>query len=79
MVLVSSAQEYEGDRNEVGERHGHGRARLPNGDTYEGSYQHGKRHGQVRTGGVSGCLSLVDILWVSIKFRNDMNYVTNVF
>ncbi|XP_029794776.1 radial spoke head 1 homolog [Suricata suricatta] len=38
--------EYEGDRNEAGERHGHGRARLPNGDTYEGSYQHGKRHGQ---------------------------------
>ncbi|XP_036099666.1 radial spoke head 1 homolog isoform X1 [Molossus molossus] len=38
--------EYEGDRNEAGERHGHGRARLPNGDTYEGSYEHGKRHGQ---------------------------------
>ncbi|GAB5576232.1 radial spoke head 1 homolog isoform X1 [Prionailurus iriomotensis] len=42
--------EYDGERNEAGERHGHGRARLPNGDTYEGSYQHGKRHGQVRTG-----------------------------
>ncbi|XP_016076845.1 PREDICTED: radial spoke head 1 homolog [Miniopterus natalensis] len=38
--------EYEGDRNEAGERHGHGKARLPNGDTYEGSYEHGKRHGQ---------------------------------
>ncbi|XP_060496519.1 radial spoke head 1 homolog isoform X1 [Panthera onca] len=38
--------EYDGERNEAGERHGHGRARLPNGDTYEGSYQHGKRHGQ---------------------------------
>ncbi|XP_054432221.1 radial spoke head 1 homolog isoform X1 [Pteronotus mesoamericanus] len=38
--------EYEGERNEAGERHGHGRARLPNGDTYEGSYEHGKRHGQ---------------------------------
>ncbi|XP_027437970.1 radial spoke head 1 homolog isoform X12 [Zalophus californianus] len=38
--------EYEGERNEVGERHGHGKARLPNGDTYEGSYEHGKRHGQ---------------------------------
>lgn len=46
-------QEYEGDRNEAGERHGYGKARLPNGDTYEGSYEHGKRHGQVRraTGG----------------------------
>ncbi|XP_037000486.2 radial spoke head 1 homolog [Artibeus jamaicensis] len=38
--------EYEGERNEAGERHGHGRARLPNGDVYEGSYEHGKRHGQ---------------------------------
>ncbi|XP_073743125.1 radial spoke head 1 homolog isoform X1 [Callorhinus ursinus] len=38
--------EYEGERNEVGERHGHGKARLPNGDTYEGNYEHGKRHGQ---------------------------------
>nr|XP_010964839.1 radial spoke head 1 homolog isoform X2 [Camelus bactrianus] len=38
--------EYEGDRNEMGERHGHGKARLPNGDAYEGNYEHGKRHGQ---------------------------------
>ncbi|XP_036898924.1 radial spoke head 1 homolog [Sturnira hondurensis] len=38
--------EYEGERNEAGERHGHGRARLPNGDVYEGSYENGKRHGQ---------------------------------
>ncbi|XP_055975564.1 radial spoke head 1 homolog [Sorex fumeus] len=38
--------EYEGARNESGERHGHGKARLPNGDTYEGSYEFGKRHGQ---------------------------------
>ncbi|KAM5336755.1 radial spoke head 1 homolog [Glossophaga mutica] len=38
--------EYEGERNDAGERHGHGRARLPNGDVYEGNYEHGKRHGQ---------------------------------
>nr|AAZ75690.1 TSGA2 [Mus spretus] len=38
--------EYEGERNEVGERHGHGKARLPNGDIYEGNYEFGKRHGQ---------------------------------
>ncbi|EHH16946.1 Testis-specific gene A2 protein [Macaca mulatta] len=38
--------EYEGARNEAGERHGRGKARLPNGDTYEGSYEFGKRHGQ---------------------------------
>uniref|UniRef100_A0A673T5H1 Radial spoke head 1 homolog n=1 Tax=Suricata suricatta TaxID=37032 RepID=A0A673T5H1_SURSU len=71
--------EYEGDRNEAGERHGHGRARLPNGDTYEGSYQHGKRHGQVRTGDVRGQFSIANPPSGSIKVRNDMNYVTNVF
>nr|XP_056714655.1 radial spoke head 1 homolog [Euleptes europaea] len=38
--------EYEGERNEAGERHGHGKARLPNGDTYEGQYANGKRNGQ---------------------------------
>ncbi|XP_023571796.1 radial spoke head 1 homolog [Octodon degus] len=38
--------EYEGERNEAGERHGHGRARLPNGDVYEGSYEFGQRSGQ---------------------------------
>ncbi|XP_051008462.1 radial spoke head 1 homolog [Acomys russatus] len=38
--------EYEGERNEMGERHGHGKARLPNGDTYEGHYEFGKRNGQ---------------------------------
>ncbi|XP_027715295.1 radial spoke head 1 homolog [Vombatus ursinus] len=38
--------EYVGERNEQGERHGHGKAILPNGDTYEGQYEHGKRHGQ---------------------------------
>jgi hypothetical protein len=27
------------------ERHGHGKAVLPNGDTYEGLYDCGKRHG----------------------------------
>uniref|UniRef100_A0AAA9TZY2 Radial spoke head 1 homolog n=1 Tax=Bos taurus TaxID=9913 RepID=A0AAA9TZY2_BOVIN len=43
---LSSVQEYEGERNEAGERHGHGKARLPNGDIYEGNYEHGKRHGQ---------------------------------
>ncbi len=38
--------EYEGDRNEFEERHGKGKTKLPNGDTYEGEYAHGKRHGQ---------------------------------
>ncbi|XP_048721715.1 radial spoke head 1 homolog isoform X3 [Caretta caretta] len=38
--------EYEGERNAAGERHGHGRARLPNGDTYEGEYANGLRNGR---------------------------------
>ncbi|KAG7239803.1 hypothetical protein INR49_028391 [Caranx melampygus] len=38
--------EYEGDRNEAGERHGVGKAVLPNGDRYHGQYESGKRHGQ---------------------------------
>ncbi|XP_076223088.1 radial spoke head 1 homolog isoform X2 [Nomia melanderi] len=37
---------YEGERNEKGERHGHGKALLPNGDMYEGQYCKGLRHGQ---------------------------------
>ena len=43
-----SKQEYEGERNELGERHGMGKAVLPNGDLYEGTYLYGKRHGMVR-------------------------------
>ncbi|KAG9329652.1 hypothetical protein JZ751_003360 [Albula glossodonta] len=35
--------EYEGERNEAGERHGAGKAVLPNGDTYQGQYESGKR------------------------------------
>ncbi|EDV25659.1 Radial spoke head 1-like protein [Trichoplax sp. H2] len=38
--------EYDGERNDDGERHGFGKAILPNGDTYEGYYEHGKRFGQ---------------------------------
>ncbi|RXN30976.1 radial spoke head 1-like protein [Labeo rohita] len=41
-----SLGEYEGDRNEAGERHGQGKAVLPNGDTYQGAYENGKRCGQ---------------------------------
>jgi len=41
-------QEYDGERNSEGERHGRGKAQLPNGDTYDGEYEHGLRSGQVR-------------------------------
>ncbi|XP_066921837.1 radial spoke head 1 homolog [Clytia hemisphaerica] len=36
---------YEGERNELGERHGLGTSHFPNGDVYEGSYEHGRRNG----------------------------------
>lgn len=36
---------YEGERNEILERHGFGWALLPNGDQYEGLYKHGLRCG----------------------------------
>lgn len=36
---------YEGERNQKEERHGKGKATLPNGDIYEGEYENGKRHG----------------------------------
>ncbi|XP_055897562.1 radial spoke head 1 homolog [Biomphalaria glabrata] len=38
--------EYIGDRNEKNERHGKGRALLPNRDVYDGNYMFGKRDGQ---------------------------------
>ncbi|XP_017763361.1 PREDICTED: radial spoke head 1 homolog [Eufriesea mexicana] len=37
---------YEGKRNEKGDRHGHGKAFLPNGDMYVGLYCKGLRHGR---------------------------------
>ena len=46
-LFVYKLQEYDGGRNESGERHGEGKAVLPNGDIYEGTYSHGKRHGEV--------------------------------
>lgn len=40
------SQVYEGERNEAGERHGTGKALLPNGDIYVGEYRDGFRHGK---------------------------------
>ncbi|KAG7205041.1 hypothetical protein KM043_005422 [Ampulex compressa] len=37
---------YEGERNKKGERHGSGKALLPNGDMYVGRYCEGLRHGK---------------------------------
>ena len=38
-------QEYEGGRNDKDQRHGQAKARLPNGDMYEGMYDCGTRSG----------------------------------
>lgn len=38
--------DYQGERNDEGQRHGYGAATLPNGDKYEGYYAYGKRHGE---------------------------------
>lgn len=43
---VTVSQVYEGERNEKGERHGSGKALLPNGDMYVGEYRDGLRHGK---------------------------------
>ena len=37
--------EYDGDRNEEGERHGNGKATYSNGDKYTGQFEKGKRSG----------------------------------
>ncbi|XP_011631952.1 radial spoke head 1 homolog [Pogonomyrmex barbatus] len=44
--LRKRSQLYEGERNEKGERHGDGKALLPNGDIYVGQYHNGLRHGK---------------------------------
>ncbi|XP_074714515.1 radial spoke head 1 homolog isoform X2 [Strix uralensis] len=45
-ACFTALKEYDGERNSEGERHGHGKARLPNGDTYDGEYKHGFRSGR---------------------------------
>ena len=43
--INNNTYSYSGERNEQGERQGHGRALLENGDQYIGEYKHGVRHG----------------------------------
>lgn len=63
----------------MGERHGNGKARLPNGDTYEGHYEFGKRNGQVRTGDLGSWYSLLNIVLVRVGLRTDRNHIIGVF
>lgn len=62
-------QEYEGDRNEAGERHGAGKAIFPNGDSYEGQYKHGSRHGEVK-----GCVWVCACMCVVKKCTFNVNF-----
>ncbi|XP_043472266.1 radial spoke head 1 homolog [Leptopilina heterotoma] len=43
---INSLGIFDGERNEKGERHGQGKAILPNGDIYDGNYRHGLRDGR---------------------------------
>ncbi|NXP38390.1 RSPH1 protein, partial [Leiothrix lutea] len=55
--------EYEGDRNSEGQRHGFGKALLPNGDTYEGEYE---------------CISSVpNVFQGTYRFKNGALYTGN--
>jgi radial spoke head protein 1 len=47
--------EYDGERNDEMERHGFGKAKLPNNDTFEGNYANGKRHGHGTYKFKNGC------------------------
>lgn len=71
--------EYEGERNELGERHGRGKARLPNGDTYEGNYESGKRHGQVRKGDRGKWFPQLNIVLVYVGPRTGVHCIIDVF
>ena len=44
--VLKECLKYEGDRNELGERHGFGKATYDNGEYYEGEYKEGMRNGQ---------------------------------
>lgn len=45
-MLKFVCKEYMGNRNEAKQRHGKGKALLPNGDYYEGYYNEGLRNGR---------------------------------
>ncbi|XP_060877151.1 radial spoke head 1 homolog [Metopolophium dirhodum] len=47
---------YKGQRNSEDERHGFGKAILPNGDAYVGTYKNGKRHGRGQYRFVNGAI-----------------------
>lgn len=44
--VLKQCLKYEGDRNELGERHGIGKATYENDEKYEGEYREGKRNGK---------------------------------
>lgn len=44
--VYKTSQEYDGERNDQKQRHGKGRALLPNSDYFDGYYKEGLRHGE---------------------------------
>ncbi|NWS03469.1 RSPH1 protein, partial [Motacilla alba] len=60
-------QEYEGGRDAEGQRHGLGKARLPNGDTYEGEYEHE----------LMGVSSVPNVFQGTYRFKNGALYTGN--
>lgn len=55
-VFLFAFQAYKGQRNSEDERHGFGKAILPNGDAYVGTYKNGKRHGRGQYRFVNGAI-----------------------
>ena len=81
---------YEGDRNEQGERHGHGKCHFPNGDVYEGEYIHGRRNGYgvyrfksgryvLKTSSAKHGLRFLLVLFYSLVSKTDTDRNTKCF
>jgi len=46
VAVIQPGYKYDGDYNEKNQRHGVGHAEFHNGDSYDGQYENGKRHGK---------------------------------
>lgn len=52
---LHTMQTYSGERDAEGRRHGQGTAVLPNGDSYNGTYEQGLRQGSGKYTWANGC------------------------
>lgn len=83
LYFITFHQEYDGERNSAGERHGRGKAQLPNGDTYDGEYEHSLRNGQVgwRQSHRRQCLpqiSTVLLVWSLLKQERELTCILSI-